>query len=328
MTSNERRLPSFFIVGAAKSGTTALHRMLSMQPDIFMSDLKEPRYFTFYDEPNAYNAVVSDWDTYLRLFAGADPSQAIGEASPTYLYTWRKSIREMKRRYGSRIQDVVVVIVLRHPIERLWSQFRSLQKFDVERRPLGVALASLRRVGGGEGPSTIFTDYVGFSLYAEAVKAYRTTFRRVLIFTQEDVRDRSSWVVKEVCGALKVRFSPDAVPAKLVLNASGTLRSRWLWLVERMTYKSGFMRALGRRCLPRQWRYGVQNRLSGWMYKSTGAPAEAYALVGRTFSTDLAQLEDLVSEDVRRQVIKWRTQICERVGAFEGSSALRRLSGD
>ena len=41
------KLPNFFIVGAAKSGTTSLYHHLCQHPDIFMSPVKEPGYFSW-----------------------------------------------------------------------------------------------------------------------------------------------------------------------------------------------------------------------------------------------------------------------------------------
>ena len=43
---NIEKLPNFFIVGAAKSGTTSLYHHLCQHPDIFMSPVKEPHYFS------------------------------------------------------------------------------------------------------------------------------------------------------------------------------------------------------------------------------------------------------------------------------------------
>lgn len=37
--------PDFFIVGAAKAGTTALQQILDDHPDVYMSPLKEPNFF-------------------------------------------------------------------------------------------------------------------------------------------------------------------------------------------------------------------------------------------------------------------------------------------
>ena len=45
-----RRVPDFFIVGHAKSGTTALYEMLRAHPQIFMPDLKEPKFFAYEGE--------------------------------------------------------------------------------------------------------------------------------------------------------------------------------------------------------------------------------------------------------------------------------------
>ena len=38
--------PSFFLVGAAKSGTTSLSAYLESHPDLFVSVIKEPNYFS------------------------------------------------------------------------------------------------------------------------------------------------------------------------------------------------------------------------------------------------------------------------------------------
>ena len=38
-------LPDFFIIGAPKAGTTALHAALARHPQLFVSPVKEPKYF-------------------------------------------------------------------------------------------------------------------------------------------------------------------------------------------------------------------------------------------------------------------------------------------
>ena len=45
--STGSRLPSFIVIGAARSGTTALYRFLRQHPRIFMSRNKEPNFFAF-----------------------------------------------------------------------------------------------------------------------------------------------------------------------------------------------------------------------------------------------------------------------------------------
>ena len=38
-------LPDFFVIGAPKAGTTALHVALAQHPQVFMSRVKEPKHF-------------------------------------------------------------------------------------------------------------------------------------------------------------------------------------------------------------------------------------------------------------------------------------------
>src|ERR1700719_3751301 len=84
------RGPDFFIVGHAKSGTTALYEMLRRHPQIYMSAVKEPQFF-------ARNPQVADGarrksfeqtgrhseslDDYLSLFAAARPDPRVGDAA-------------------------------------------------------------------------------------------------------------------------------------------------------------------------------------------------------------------------------------------------------
>jgi hypothetical protein len=40
------RLPNFFVVGAPKAGTTSLYHYLDQHPEIYMSAIKEPYFFS------------------------------------------------------------------------------------------------------------------------------------------------------------------------------------------------------------------------------------------------------------------------------------------
>ena len=45
------RLPDFLLVGAPKAGTTALHAALAQHPELFLSGVKEPKYYLCGDSP-------------------------------------------------------------------------------------------------------------------------------------------------------------------------------------------------------------------------------------------------------------------------------------
>ncbi len=77
--------PNFFLIGAPRSGTTALSASLRAHPQVFLSPMKEPQFFA----TDFRNRFVRYERTYLRLFAPADPSKykAIGESSTWYLFS-------------------------------------------------------------------------------------------------------------------------------------------------------------------------------------------------------------------------------------------------
>lgn len=136
--------PDFFIVGAAKSGTTALQQTLAMHDDVYMSPIKEPNYF--YNEvaieelrtglqeklkkENAaqwindgmngelWNAFLREEHLYKELFRDAKANQKCGEASVSYLYSLKAA--ENIYNYNPKAK---IIIMLRNPIDRAWSHY-------------------------------------------------------------------------------------------------------------------------------------------------------------------------------------------------------------
>ncbi len=113
------RVPDFFIVGHEKCGTTALFNILRQHPQIFMPDLKEPRFF-FRDRPQSDSTEQrigagadlrpGTLDAYLSLFADAGPDQRAGEASPQYIRSPEAARLIAQVQPGARI-----IAVLREP---------------------------------------------------------------------------------------------------------------------------------------------------------------------------------------------------------------------
>jgi len=106
--------PNFFIVGAAKCGTTALSEYLRQHPDIHMSWPKEPHYFA-YDLEN-YRFPKTE-DEYLKLFnVEGSESKVLGEASVFYLYS-EVALSEVKKYQP----DGKIVALFRNPADMLYS---------------------------------------------------------------------------------------------------------------------------------------------------------------------------------------------------------------
>lgn len=109
------RFPDFVIIGAMKCATSTLHDQLNAQPGFFMSEPKEPYFFS--DDPVWARGL--DW--YKGLFAGATPNDICGESTTHYtkLPTYPNTVERM----ATHIPDAKLIYVMRHPIDRLVSQY-------------------------------------------------------------------------------------------------------------------------------------------------------------------------------------------------------------
>ena len=113
--------PNFFIVGAQKCGTTSLAMYLAEHPNAFLSNPKEPYYFST-DFPTLRR--VTEENDYIRLFNDADPdSIAIGEATAGYLFSTEaiQGIYDFNR-------DAKIIVMLRPPFD-LVKSFHTHQQF-------------------------------------------------------------------------------------------------------------------------------------------------------------------------------------------------------
>jgi len=109
------RLPDFVIIGAMKCGTSTLHDQLVRQSGLFMSDPKE-LYFFSNDEVYAKGL---QW--YASHFADAPTHALCGESSTHYtkLPTYPHTVERLQQ----HLPDAKFIYVMRHPIDRLISQF-------------------------------------------------------------------------------------------------------------------------------------------------------------------------------------------------------------
>jgi len=101
--------PDFYIIGAAKCGTTALYEYLSRHPSVFMPKLKEPHFFAR-DFPS-YGKIHTA-EEYLALFSGTPPGAIVGEGSVWYLYS-QVAVQEIIRVRP----DAKFIVMLRNPVE-------------------------------------------------------------------------------------------------------------------------------------------------------------------------------------------------------------------
>lgn len=168
-----RRPPDFFLIGAPKAGTSALHAALAQHPDLFLSPVKEPKYYMCGDSPpptyrgpgDAHSKQEWIWqrERYLALFDGAPEGTLRGESTPFYLYN-----RDARRRIAVDAPDSRLIAVLRDPVDRAYSNWMHLWMDGLEPRAdiVEAVKREQQRIDEGWAP---FWHYQSLGMYGRQV---------------------------------------------------------------------------------------------------------------------------------------------------------------
>ncbi|WP_246000319.1 sulfotransferase family protein [Nocardioides pocheonensis] len=210
------RWPDFFIAGAPKAGTTALHSALVGVPGIALSSPKEPKFFLCDGSPpprarhrgpgDAHSRQEWVWreSDYLRLWAGAPDEAVRGESTPFYLHD-----REAHRRIAAVAPHAKFVVLLRDPVDRAYSNWMHLWSDGLEPEPdfvraVGLEASRLRR---GWAP---FWAYRGLGRYGEQLEHLFRHFDRaqVLVLRYRALVDQPDETVAAVLRFLGVPAGP------------------------------------------------------------------------------------------------------------------------
>jgi sulfotransferase family protein len=162
-------LPNFFIIGAAKAGTTSLYHYLEDHQEVFMCSVKEPNYFS-YDDIIRQNLYYSEKgfgnkEEYEALFKDVTSEKAIGEASVSYLF-YEKTPTKIK----AVVPDAKIIIILRNPVDRGFSHFLMDKKLGYI--SLVFEDVIFKRVQH-KNIDLYYQQYVELGLYHEQVKRYK-----------------------------------------------------------------------------------------------------------------------------------------------------------
>jgi len=215
------RKPDFFILGAAKSGTTSLYFYLAQHPEIFMSPIKEPSFFC--DEFQ----IVDNPIDYLALFRDATHQKRVGEASHAYLTS--PGTAPVIRAF---LPESRFVLILRNPVDRAYSLYHHMALIGHEwthsfERALQIEEA---RASGPDfekkNPQYLY-NYLYFrsGLYGEQIRRYLHWFERdrFLFLTLDELEADPIHTIRRIWEFLDV--DPSFVPSTEVHNKGFGVRS-------------------------------------------------------------------------------------------------------
>ena len=286
--TRRHRLPNFFIVGAAKAGTTSLYEYLKAASGVYMSPIKEPHYFAPNVWTNQPDKKVVGSAAYRALFQDAGGEDAIGEASPFYLWDPDSPalIQEM-------VPEARIIVMLRDPVERAFSHY--LMEVGSGSEPLSFHDALQSNARQSDGTWGVGRHYLQMGRYSEQIQRYLDTFGddRVRVIFFEEFKEDTQAVVKDILWFLGVG-GQDIVPeAKVhsIHNAFGSPRGRW---ARRLIF-SRSARRLARRLVPGPLRQLVWRRLLLKPEEKPQMPPEARDFLRSYYREDVGILQSMLN---------------------------------
>ncbi len=141
-TAQQRMLPSFFVIGVQKGGTTALTQYLTQHPNVIQPQRKDIYFFN-----NAENfAHGAEWyqahfahRLYKRWYELSHTVRDTITFDGTPNYFAAPGAAERLHRF---FPDTKLILLLRHPAERAWSNYRMNKRHGFEPLSFEDALAA------------------------------------------------------------------------------------------------------------------------------------------------------------------------------------------
>jgi len=254
---SSKRVLDFIIIGAQKSGTTSLFRYLETHPQIYMPPEKEIPYFS---DPAR---LAKGWDWYLDEFFGEAPADQLWGTSTPHYMTFPGVAGQIKR----VLPNVKLIALLRHPIDRAYSQFRMAVRRGYETRTFEQAVDELLKPEvlqeARESPGGTNT-YLTLGEYGRILATFYEHFapEQITVFFASELENQPATVSKSIFEFLGVRA--DFVPPNLgaAYHRGGT-RRRLPWADYRRLKGVGFLdplRAIWRGLVP------LRNRKLFWYW--------------------------------------------------------------
>lgn len=224
-----RTKPNAFIVGAPKCGTTGMHTFLESHPDICVALYKEVLYFgsDLFSDRTSREYKTEEW--YLNLFSHCQDRKIILESSVWYFYS-----QQAPSEIHNFSPDARIIIMLRNPVERLYSHYYQLLYNGHENiKSFEAALAAEpeRKAGKKSSSSDALTRRLYYrenAHYTPYVRAYLQEFGRekVHIIIHDDMVADVARVYRETLEFLDV--DPEFAPEFTSVNANKYIRSSFV----------------------------------------------------------------------------------------------------
>jgi hypothetical protein len=307
--------PNFFVIGAAKCGTTTLYDFLEQHPDVYMSPIKEPHHFSkdivmenFSTEYKHYLKTrnvnlneylqsdlsrkiwewyISDYNQYLQLFKNVNSEKAIGEISNGYLFS-EVAAKEIYATYP----NAKIIMILRNPVERAYSHY--LANVRDGRTTLGFRDEIIDDEKKTRKGWCISHCYVEMGMYHDQIKRFIDVFpsSQIKIYLNDDLKKSASVVGKDLLSFLQVNLNATIDYSKKQNEARLPKSAGIIKLITQTGLKRKIFRALPKK---------MQEKVKPLFFKEGNIPKiskEDHQWLLEKYKSDIEKTQNLIGRDL------------------------------
>jgi Sulfotransferase domain len=285
-------LPNFLLLGAMKAGTTAVFYGLRQHPEIYVSSVKEPHFFSYLGverPPRAHH--VTRLEDYERLFDDAGDALAIGECSPSYISHPRAA-----ERIRSIVPDARLVAILRDPADRAFSHYQHRLQIGREHHPDFLkAIDDYEATGAETGMA--WSTYLECGFYGRHLRRFLALFDAGQLhwILYDDFRKQPLEVLSDLFRFLGV--DPTFESKMQWYWRSGQPRSRRLF--DLINQPPPALSKVVRRMLPQELRIRVQVAVHNRnLVRAEPMSREQRQHLIAIYRDDILELQDLLHRDL------------------------------
>ena len=217
-----------------KAATTSLYTYLKQHPDVFMSSIKEPKFFNNFNKDSEFKiqgkglVKIKTLEQYQNLFQEAINEIAIGEASPSYIFDENCHILIKKI-----LPRVKIIAILRQPVDRAYSNFLHAKRADKEKDTDFEKAFTEENEMLRKGIKTHYYLEKGF--YYKQLKRYYDVFptEQIKIILFEDMIKSPEKITREIFEFLNIDSSFTPNTSKKA-NVSGVPKGTLGWIVMKL----------------------------------------------------------------------------------------------
>ena len=193
----------FIVIGAQKSGTTALFELLSDHPDIYIPPGKEA---TFFNDDHSFQKGIRLF--FKCFYSDSSDDKLWGKVTPHYL-----SDPVVPDRIANTFPEVKLIVILRDPIERSLSHYRMSKRRDIEHRTFEGAISDMlspndlsisRELRTGRLAES--KTYIAWSEYGRLLQKYFKFFKKeqILVLFSKDLEENPEEILGQIYSFLEV----------------------------------------------------------------------------------------------------------------------------